>query len=125
MEIGYWKRLKCEGLEKAEGKDEVMGEMIKGGGDRVVDWIRSLCNTAFESSGVPEDWRSAMIVLLYKGKGERTKCINYRGISLISVVRKFYAGILVDRVRKVNEGFIDDEQGGFTRREDLHPKVDE
>ena len=24
---------------KAAGKDEVTGEMIKGGGDRVVDWI--------------------------------------------------------------------------------------
>ena len=24
---------------KAAGKDEITGEMIKGGGDRVVDWI--------------------------------------------------------------------------------------
>ena len=30
-------------------KDEVTGEMIKGGDDRVVDWILSLCNMAFES----------------------------------------------------------------------------
>ena len=29
--------------------------MIKGGGDRVVDWIWRLCNMAFESGGVPED----------------------------------------------------------------------
>ena len=33
---------------KAAGKDEVTGEMIKGGGDRVVDWIWRLCNMAFE-----------------------------------------------------------------------------
>ena len=25
--------------EKAAGGDEITGEMIKGGGDRVVDWI--------------------------------------------------------------------------------------
>ena len=39
---------------KAGGKDEVTGETIKGGGNRVVDWIWRLCNMAFES-GVPED----------------------------------------------------------------------
>ena len=32
---------------------------------------------AFESVVVPEDWRSAVIVPLYKGKGERTECSNY------------------------------------------------
>ena len=29
---------------------------------------------AFESGVVPEDWRFAVIVPLYKGKGERTEC---------------------------------------------------
>ena len=54
--------------------------MIKGEGDRVVDWIRRLCNKAFESI-VLEEWRSVVIVPLYKGKGEG-KYKNYRGISL-------------------------------------------
>ena len=45
--------------------------MIKRGTDRVVDWIWRLRNMAFESEVVPEDWRSAMIVPLYKGKVER------------------------------------------------------
>ena len=57
------------------------------------------------------DWRSAVIFPLYKGKGERTECKNYRGISLLSVVRKIYAGILVDRVCRVAGGLIDNEQG--------------
>ena len=47
----------------------------------------------FESGGVSEDWRSGVIVPLYKGKGERTECKNYRG--LLSVVGKIYVGILV------------------------------
>ena len=54
-----------------------------------------------------------MIVPLYKGKGERTEGKKYRGISLVSVVGKIYAWILVDRVRRVIGGSIDDEQGGF------------
>ena len=38
---------------KTVGRDEITGEMIKGGGDRVVDWIWRLCNRAFESGVVP------------------------------------------------------------------------
>ena len=53
---------------KAAGKDKITGEMKKGGDDRVVDWIWRLCNMPFESGVVPEDWRSAVIVSLYKGK---------------------------------------------------------
>ena len=52
---------------------------------------------------------SAVIVLLYRGKGERTKCINYRGNSLSNMVRKIYAGILVERIHRVTEGLTDDE----------------
>ena len=42
---------------KSAGKDEVTGEMIRGGGNRVVDWIWRLCKMAFESDVVSEDWR--------------------------------------------------------------------
>src|SRR5678815_1650706 len=62
---------------------------------------------------VPRDWRRAVIVPLYKGKGEKGNCRNYRGISLLSVVGKVYAGILVERVRRVTEGLISEEQGAF------------
>ena len=50
--------------------------MVKCGGDVVVDWIWMLCNMAFESDVVPEKLRSAVIVPLYKGKGEMIKCKN-------------------------------------------------
>ena len=36
-------------MSKATGKDKVMGEIEKGGGDRVLDWIWRLCNIAFKS----------------------------------------------------------------------------
>ena len=79
---------------KAAGKDKITGERIKGGGDKVVDWIWRLCKMAFKSGVVPEDWRSALIAPMYKGKEVRTKCKNYRGIAL-SVVGKIYAGIIL------------------------------
>ena len=49
---------------KVTGKDEITGEMRKGGDERVVDWIWKLCNMAFESGGVAGDWRFAVIIPL-------------------------------------------------------------
>ena len=43
-------------------------------GDRAVDWNWRLCNMTFESGGVSEDWKCAVIVPLDKGKEERTEC---------------------------------------------------
>ena len=66
--------------------------MIKSKADRVVDRIWRVSNMVFESSVVLEYWRSAAIVPLYKGKGEKTECSNYTGTSLLSVVEKIYEG---------------------------------
>ena len=49
-----------------------------------------MCNMPFVSDVNPEDWKSAVIVPLHKGKGERTECKNYRGVRLLSVVGKIY-----------------------------------
>ena len=87
--------------------------MIKGEGDRVADWIWRLCNMSLESGVVPKDWRSAVIVLLYMGKGKGNEFKNYRGISLLNVVGKIYVGILVGRVCRVTGGLTDDEQEGL------------
>ena len=72
---------------KATVKDEITGEMIKCGGNRLVVWICRLCNIAFDSDVVPEDW-SSVIVPIYMGKGGRNECKKYRGISLLRVVGK-------------------------------------
>ena len=50
---------------KAAVKDEITGEMV--------DWIWRLFNVTFESGVVPEDWRYAVFVPPYKGKGEKTE----------------------------------------------------
>ncbi|MBD4637125.1 hypothetical protein GUG46_07945, partial [Xanthomonas citri pv. citri] len=46
-------------------------------------------------------------------KGNRKVCGNCRGISLLSVVGKVYASILVDRVRNIVESVLGEVQCGF------------
>ena len=45
-----------------------------------------LLNLSFDMGVVPMDWRGACIVPLYKGKSDKSECINSRGISFLSEV---------------------------------------
>ena len=63
---------------------------------------------------MPEDWRVANVVPLFK-KGCREKPGNYRPVSLTSVVGKLLEGILRDRIYRhlERQGLIRDSQHGF------------
>ncbi len=110
--MGAIRKLK---LGKAPGPDGIKAEMLKYGGEIVVDWIMWICNLAWEQSKVPEEWRKAIVVLIYKGKGKREVCNSYRGISLLSVPGKIYGRILNERMMKVTDKSVGDEQGGFRK----------
>jgi sulfite reductase beta subunit-like hemoprotein len=43
--------------------------------------------------------RDAKIVTLYKNKGDRSDCNNYRGISLHSKVGKAFARVVLNRLQ--------------------------
>jgi len=61
----------------------------------------SLFNVCLLCGRVPEEWVNAVLVPLFKGKGDRFECKNYRAISLLSVPGKLFAKCVIDRVRKV------------------------
>ncbi len=50
---------------------------------------------------------------LYKGKGNREECNNYRDISLLSVPGKIYGRVINERLMKITDKNVGDEQGGF------------
>ena len=76
---------------KAAGKDEVTGEMVKGGSEMAMYWIWRLCNMVFKSGIVPEDWRPIVTDQMYKAKGERTEC--FIDILVSRMIGKIYAYI--------------------------------
>ncbi|TWW81825.1 hypothetical protein D4764_01G0016400 [Takifugu flavidus] len=49
-----------------------------------LSWLTRLCNIAWTSGAVPLDWRTGVVVPLFK-KGDRRVCPNYRGITLLSL----------------------------------------
>ena len=57
--------------------------------------------------------RDANVVTLYKNKGDRGDCNNYRGISLLSVVVKVFARVVLTRLQILAEQVYPESQCGF------------
>jgi hypothetical protein len=57
-------------------------------------------NNIYETGDFPLGWKTGMLHMIYKGKGDKQDPANYRGISLLSTLSKVYTGVLV---RRLNE----------------------
>ena len=57
--------------------------------------------------------RDAKIVILYKNKGDCSDCNNYRGISLLSIVGKVFARVILVRLQKLAKRVYPESQCSF------------
>ena len=80
--------------------------------DLITELYEILC-LCWSEGEVPQDMRDANIVTLYKNKGDRGDCNNYRGISLLSVVGKVFARVVLKRLQVLAEQVYHESQRGF------------
>ncbi|KAL7854802.1 hypothetical protein SRHO_G00169920 [Serrasalmus rhombeus] len=97
---------------RAPGVDEIRPEFLKALDVVGLSWLTRLFNIAWTSGAVPLDWQTGVVVPLFK-KGDRRVCSNYRGITLLSLPGKVYAGVLEKSVQLIVEPRIQEEQCGF------------
>ena len=83
---------------KSPGLDEIYSEYIKAGGEPLVNALHLLYNKIITSSIIPQSFKEALIVVLFK-KDCRLECKNYRPISLLSHIYKLFISIIANRVR--------------------------
>ena len=100
---------------KAAGDDGIVGEMLKSGEDVVCKWLSRIFNICWERGEVPRDWRAAVVLPVYKGKGDMKECCKYRGISILNVVGKVYGRILIERENVITEDRVGEEKSGFKK----------
>ena len=83
--------------DKSSGYDSLSNEMIKCLLKTHPDLLLKLFNSVFSSNTKIEQWTMAMITPIWKA-GPRMDPSNYRGISLLSCLGKFYTAILNKRL---------------------------
>ena len=99
--------------DKAPGSDNIPPEAIKCGKPALLQPLYELLCLCWEEGAVPQYMRDATIVALYKNKGDRSDSNNYRGISLLSIVSKVYARILLNRLQILADRIYPESQCGF------------
>ena len=84
---------------KATGCCNITPRMLKNGGPMLSKALHDLFVKVWETNTIPCDWRTGVILPLYKGKGSKSDCGNHRGITLLSVPGKAFAPILLERIK--------------------------
>nr|VZI48736.1 unnamed protein product [Spirometra erinaceieuropaei] len=101
---------------KAPGSDAIPAEVYKHGGPLLMDHLTALFQEMWRQGEVPQDFKDATIVHLYKRKGNRQVCDNHRGISLLNIAGKIFARILLNRLNNhLEQGLLPESQCGFRR----------
>ena len=99
---------------KSPGGDGLPAEIYKYGGTAILYQLHEMICAVWTSGTVPQDWKDATIVTIYKNKGDKADCGNSRGISLLSVAGKILAKILLKRlIKHVSEELMPETQCGF------------
>ena len=73
---------------KSTGIDGLQAEVYQHGGDALLRTLHGLFTKCWELGVLPQDLKDATIVSLYKNKGAKSDCSNYRGITLLSIAGK-------------------------------------
>ena len=100
---------------KACGHDNIPPEFWKFVQDNENAMIEllALCNNCWETSDIPDDWRVAKVILLFK-KGDASLPENYTPISLLPVGYKILAALIHQRLLDSGvDGKICSSQYGF------------
>jgi hypothetical protein len=91
------------------GSDEIQTELIQAVGEILLSAIHKLINSAWN---LPDQWKESIIVPIHKN-GDKTDCINYRGMSLLSTSYKILSNILLSRLSLYIDEIIGDHCCGF------------
>ena len=98
---------------KAPGEDGIPPEVIKCGKPALLEPLHELVCLYWREGKMPQDMRNAKIITLYKYKGDRSNCNNYRGMCLLSIVGQVFTRVFIVRLQVLAERIYPESQCSF------------
>ena len=85
---------------KSNGKSttDIKNEMLKRPGEIMTNFIYPLIETIWEEEEIPTEWNTGFITSLWKGKGDKEKLENHRGITTSSAIGSILEILLDNRI---------------------------
>jgi len=85
---------------RAAGTDGIHPELIKYGGNKLLNRVYELVRQILEEERIPEELKETIIVPIYK-KGDRDRCENYKGIALGNAAYEILVTISLEKITGV------------------------
>ena len=105
------KAIKVMKTGRAAGLSEVNIEMINASGQVGVEVMTELCQKVLDGAGMPDEWKTSVMLPIFKRKGDIRSCASYRGVKLLEHGMKVVERVLEKRIRGMIA--LDDMQFGF------------
>jgi len=70
-------------------------ELLKAGRNAELALLHAVLYSVWSTGIIPTDWKRDLIVPLWKWNGDHQDCNNYRGVTLLSVLGKVFAWIII------------------------------
>ena len=93
--------IKAMKFGKAAGPSEVNTEMIVASGQVGLNVMMELCQRLLDGRGIPNEWKTSIVVPIFKGKGDVMSCGSYRGVKLLEHAMKIVERVLEKRIREI------------------------
>ena len=101
---------------KSPGVDGIAPKILKETVEQICKPLAHVFNMSLREGIVPLEWKEANIIPLFK-KGSRNKSVNYRPVSLTSVIFKLLESIIRDHIMDflIKHKLINSSQHGFLK----------
>ena len=97
---------------KAPGHDGITAEVLKAGGEQMINILHKIFNRVLREEDVPSEWSKMLVTPIHK-KGDVCNIENYRAIALLSIPGKVFNRIILEKIREKTEAFTSENQFGF------------
>ncbi|BHF85346.1 hypothetical protein SprV_1002850900 [Sparganum proliferum] len=99
---------------KAPASDASSAEVYKHDCPKFMGHLTALFHQMWHQGEVPQNFKGATIIYLYKRIGNHQVCDNHRGICLLNIAGKIFAHILLNRQNNhLDQGLLSNSQCGF------------
>ena len=94
-------------------RQNTIPDLIKHCKTKLLPPLHEVLFLCWQEGAVSQEMRDSKSITIYKNKGERNDCNNYRGISLRSIDGTVFARVKLIRLQKLAERIYPESQCGF------------